>query len=55
MELEGVALIISNQGYNIDDIEANIESSASSTVQANIHLIRAAKSQKLSAYWKCYI
>nr|PNR60873.1 hypothetical protein PHYPA_003666 [Physcomitrium patens] len=50
-----LAQIVSNQGYIIDDIEANIESSASSTVQANMHLTRAAKSQKSSEYWKCVI
>lgn len=50
-----LAQIVANQGYVIDDIEANIESSASSTVQANIHLTRAAKSQKSSEYWKCVI
>lgn len=50
-----LAQIVANQGYFIDDIEANIESSASSTVQANIHLTRAAKSQKSSEYWKCVI
>lgn len=50
-----LAQIVANQGYVIDDIEANIESSASSTVQANIHLARAAKSHKSSEYWKCVI
>jgi len=50
-----LAQIVSNQGYMIDDIEANIESSHSATVQANIHLTRAAKSSKSSEYWKCVI
>lgn len=50
-----LAQIVANQGYVIDDIEANIESSASSALQANIHLTRAAKSQKSSEYWKCVI
>jgi syntaxin 7 len=50
-----LAQIVANQGYVIDDIEANIESSASATVQANMHLTRAAKSQKSSEYWKCVI
>ena len=50
-----LAQIVADQGYVIDDIEANIESSASATVQANVHLTRASKSQKSSEYWKCVI
>lgn len=50
-----LASIVANQGYVIDDIEANIESSHSATVQANIHLTKAAKSSKSSEYWKCVL
>lgn len=50
-----LARIVGDQGYVIDDIESNIESSASATVQANMQLTRAAKSQKSSEYWKCVI
>ncbi|KAG0573874.1 hypothetical protein KC19_VG217300 [Ceratodon purpureus] len=55
MIFKDLAQIVSNQGYIIDDIEANIESSVSTTLQANIHLTRAARSQKLLEYWKCVI
>ncbi|KAG0596547.1 hypothetical protein M758_UG264500 [Ceratodon purpureus] len=50
-----LAQIVANQGYIIDDIEANIERSASATVQSSMHLSRAAKCQKSSEYWKCVI
>jgi syntaxin 7 len=39
----------------IDDIESNIESTQSATIQANLHLTKAAKNSKSSEYWKCII
>jgi len=50
-----LAQIVANQGYMIDDIESNIESTQSATIQANLHLTKAAKSSKSSEYWKCII
>jgi syntaxin 7 len=50
-----LAQIVANQGYTIDDIESNIESTQSATIQANLHLTKAAKSSKSSEYWKCII
>ncbi|CAM6036591.1 unnamed protein product [Sphagnum compactum] len=50
-----LAQIVANQGYMIDDIESNIESTQSATIQANLHLTKAAKNSKSSEYWKCII
>jgi syntaxin 7 len=50
-----LAQIVANQGYMIDDIESHIESSQSATIQANLHLTKAAKNSKSSEYWKCVI
>ncbi len=38
-----LAQIVANQGYMIDSIESHIESSQSATIQANLHLTKAAK------------
>eukprot|EP00475_Leptophrys_vorax_P019527 TRINITY_DN26742_c0_g1_i3.p1 TRINITY_DN26742_c0_g1~~TRINITY_DN26742_c0_g1_i3.p1 ORF type:complete len:319 (-),score=15.91 TRINITY_DN26742_c0_g1_i3:201-1157(-) len=52
---QDLAVLVREQGVVIDDIEANIESSRAQTVQANKQLTTAAKSQRESNSFTCWV
>ncbi|KAJ7554370.1 hypothetical protein O6H91_06G137400 [Diphasiastrum complanatum] len=48
-----LAVLVQDQAILIDDIDSNLETSHSATVQANQQLVKAAKSQKSSLSLSC--
>ncbi|CAN6464480.1 unnamed protein product [Victoria cruziana] len=50
-----LAVLVHEQGVIIDDIDSNIESSYSATVQAKTQVVKAAKSVKSRSSWSCWL
>lgn len=50
-----LAVLVHEQGVMIDDIDSSIESSYSTTTQANVQLVKAAKSQKSNSSLMCWL
>ena len=48
-------MLVNDQGGMLDDIEANISRTADNTKEANVHLVKAERSQRASRNRMCFI
>lgn len=53
--LQDLAVLVNDQGGMLDDIEANISTTAANTQDAGVQLVKAERSQRASRNRMCFI